>query len=65
MFAPSDGYIMEKTFTISFHNDDINEPYEGFFLVLTINELNKEKDVAFIPGGNVTLIRIHDDDGEL
>ena len=56
---------MEKTVAIPFHDDDINEAPEGFLLVLTVNELNKEKDVEFLRGGNVTLIRIGDNDGEL
>ena len=56
-FPPSDLH-MEKTVAIPFHDDDINEAPEGFLLVLTVNEFNKEKDVEFLRGGNVTLIRI-------
>ena len=63
-FPPSEIH-MEKMVDIPFHDDDINEAPEGFLLVLTVNELNKEKEVEFLRGGNVTLIRISDNDGKL
>lgn len=51
------------TVFIAFNDDEINEASEGFFIVMTVSDLNLERDVEFLPDGNVTLIRIDDDDG--
>lgn len=61
-FPPSE-FLLEQTVHIPFNNDDINEAPEGFFIVMTVSESNLEEDVRFIPGRNVTLIKIDDDDG--